>query len=663
MRQRLEVASTRFLTKQWIRFSVILIIAVLCIGLGSGLTWRILRSETPVTIQPGQQVAQTIAKTVSRDDIVLTASGGYIPGEGIFLYTQLHDGGSVLVRAWATNQLLFFSDQLVTLPGNESLVWLIDYGPNQEMIQAPLAQAADPTTHQYVSLVGVQREEALASEDVSNTEGENFAEEVTTTESVPATAVADTGLPEDGQENPIVVEDVNMIQPTVSETVLLPATEIRANFDNGLSPDWTSFSGSWEVIDGEYHQTDEQGFDFGTVTNFQGDDYSMTARVRHVSGEMGAGFYYNMSHSDNKSASQMFNLTQGGTALQWGHFDEAGEFVYEDASPIPNVADGDWHTLQLIVQAGTATIVIDGEIVVSSIHLTYNGGYVGLLASQSHVIFDDVEVVPQHEVRLGETMAITKTYDFEDGDVRDWLAFAGDWVVADGRYEQQQQTEWDRIAALNTKMVGPYRFSTQMLFVEGDMGGGLIFNMQHRDSKVESHMISFTGMGTFLQWGSFDSNGIFIYQDGTPVPNVQDGAWHELALEVNDETYTILLDGVTIVTDVPLLYPGGFIGLFDGRSWVAYDDVNVIGPAQSIVVAADANADSVTEETPIIEDSTITPVEEETESVTEETPLPEETTITEPTEETDLVSVTEETVPDEVLTPTPAAEAEEQESE
>jgi hypothetical protein len=49
--------------------------------------------------------------------------------------------------------------------------------------------------------------------------------------------------------------------------------------------------------------------------------------------------------------------------------------------------------------------------------------------------------------------------------------------------------------------------------------------------------------------------------------------------------------------------------------------------------------------------------------VTEETPLPEETTITEPTEETDLVSVTEETVPDEVLTPTPAAEAEEQESE
>jgi hypothetical protein len=187
--------------------------------------------------------------------------------------------------------------------------------------------------------------------------------------------------------------------------------------------------------------------------------------------------------------------------------------------------------------------------------------------------------------------------------------------------------------------------------------------MQHRDSKVESHMISFTGMGTFLQWGSFDSNGIFIYQDGTPVPNVQDGAWHELALEVNDETYTILLDGVTIVTDVPLLYPGGFIGLFDGRSWVAYDDVNVIGPAQSIVVAADANADSVTEETPIIEDSTITPVEEETESVTEETPLPEETTITEPTEETDLVSVTEETVPDEVLTPTPAAEAEEQESE
>ena len=120
------------------------------------------------------------------------------------------------------------------------------------------------------------------------------------------------------------------------------------------------------------------------------------------------------------------------------------------------------------------------------------------------------------------------------------------------------------------------------------MGGGLMFNMQQRDDKALSHMISFTGRGTFLQWGSFDASGVFVYQAGANIPNVSDGNWHELAVEVYETTYNILLDGVLVATDIPLVYNDGFVGLFDGQSWVAYDNVRLSGLAQSTAIGAEA---------------------------------------------------------------------------
>lgn len=765
---------------------LLFVLALLALIMVSALlAWRAARSETPTLLAPGQTIAQEIATAVSTSEMVTAASGGYVPEQGLFLYSRLTDSNSTMVRTWATNQLRLFIDELADLPADETLIWVIDYGQSQEIIEAPLSRAAEPTTHSYLSWVNLLTNEAAEPSEAAEpaaevasapplTEvptaepvAENQAE-VTVEETAPEVAAPPVEVPAavgnivtqpttiftgdfaegaggwlplagdwvaqdgvyiqndnsgfdlitildvtpvshftleaqlqsldgqlgggfiynaptaesrakaqiidlteqgsflrwghyneqgdyvfdggaavepavadgnwhtlrivskgaetiaflDDQEMGVIqnqsqsgyvglvtsqaqvqFDDVSVIQLPADGLALLPAAEFTANFDDGQALNWTPFTGVWEVVDGSYQQTEAEGFDFGTTADFQGSDYTMTANLLYLEGEMGGGFYYNMSQPNNKAGSQMVNFTQQGDVLQWGHFSDNGEFVFVDSAPIPNVADGEWHTLELVVTGGRATVLLDGEIITADMALTYTSGYVGLLASQSKVAFDDVHVVPENALALGDSTVVDKLYDFEDNNTADWLPFAGDWGALDGRYEQRQTNEWDRISALNLRMTGPYRLSTEVRFIEGTMNGGLIFNMQQRDRKAQSQMISFTGNGDFLQWGSFDDEGIFVYQSGIPVRSVLDSQWHELVVEVSDQTYNIILDGVTLVTDVPMAYQTGFVGLFGGQGWTVYDNVRVAGPAQSTVVRV------ATEEVPV--DETVdTPAEE-----------------------------------------------------
>lgn len=405
----------------------------------------------------------------------------------------------------------------------------------------------------------------------------------------------------------IAFDDVTVLQ--------LPAGNINVStepfnddFSSGSLENWVTFGGNWEIVEGELQQLVTDAFDMGAISPFSHNSYDLEARFRYADGDMGAGFFFNATNRDNKLGSQMVNFTQQGNALQWGHFGENGDFVFEGITNVQNVADGNWHTLHLTVANGRASIILDEELLVQDIELTYTSGYVGLMVSQSHVLFDDVQMIPNTEssLALGDILDLDKTYTFDDGSVADWLPITGDWQLGEGTYEQLQQNEYDRFSTLNVQMVGPYRFATQLKYVEGEMGGGLIFNMQQRNSKAQSQMVSFTANGTFLQWGSFDIGGIFSYQGGTPISNMQDGDWHELAVEVGESSFNILLDGTAVATDIPLTYTTGFVGLFDGLSWVAYDNVALTGPARTLLVAQEESTETPAEEGAPVEEGTPT---------------------------------------------------------
>lgn len=57
---------------------------------------------------------------------------------------------------------------------------------------------------------------------------------------------------------------------------------------------------------------------------------------------------------------------------------------------MPSGADGQWHTLAVDVSGSTYSVTLDGALLVADVPLEGSAdGHVGLLASTSHVVFDD----------------------------------------------------------------------------------------------------------------------------------------------------------------------------------------------------------------------------------------------------------------------------------
>lgn len=172
----------------------------------------------------------------------------------------------------------------------------------------------------------------------------------------------------------------------------IPLAQFEDNFEDGEADGWQALTGDWQVINNEYHQLNLEEANARSVSPFQGDAYIVQSRIKYVEGAMEAGFYYNMAQPDTLAQSQSVGYTAQGEALQWGHFDEAGNFVPEGQADIPPSADGEWHTLQIAVAEGQVTITLDGQPVAENLPLTYSSGYVGLYANNGHAAFDDIRM-------------------------------------------------------------------------------------------------------------------------------------------------------------------------------------------------------------------------------------------------------------------------------
>ena len=168
------------------------------------------------------------------------------------------------------------------------------------------------------------------------------------------------------------------------------------DFANGNGKPWRVLNGAWQFIDQSYQQRSLVGLDLGSISTFQGETYTVTVRLQRLAGAMGGGLYFNMAQRDDQKRSQMISYTRDGKAIQWGSFDEGGNYVLEQVVDVPTGSDGGdgaWHTITVAVQQGKATFRLDGTILAQAVPLTYTSGYVGLFVSNSQVAFDDFMIV------------------------------------------------------------------------------------------------------------------------------------------------------------------------------------------------------------------------------------------------------------------------------
>ena len=93
-----------------------------------------------------------------------------------------------------------------------------------------------------------------------------------------------------------------------------------------------------------------------------------------------------------------------------------------------------------------------------------------------------------------------------------------------------------------------------------EAGAGVIFHMAERDNPASGYMARFGRAGTEIFWGAYDENGVFTGQGGSPLEDPGNTA-RTLTLIVRQESYDILVNGTPIVTDLPHVQPGGWLGL------------------------------------------------------------------------------------------------------
>lgn len=328
------------------------------------------------------------AQTVDMDSSGRYMRWGYYNADGLYTYT----GGAALdvgLSDGAWHQL-----RLVT-QGDTSTIWFDE----QE-----IGQTTNQSTVGYVGLVTSRAQidfddlviTALPAAQLSADHAENRTEDpligsVTVTTTIPTTTAV-TLTETDAITTPTVV---------ISETANLSATGIpsttalfRDDFSAGNLNGWQVLDGTWQFLEESYQQTGPVGSDLATISPFQGSDYRVTVQTRLLAGDMGAGLIFNMAQRNTKNQSQLIRFSNGGRDLQWGAFDEGGNFVLQGSTMIPNSGDGAWHTLTVDVAAGRATFTIDNVTVAKNIALTYATGYLGFFTSNGQVAFDDLLVTP-----------------------------------------------------------------------------------------------------------------------------------------------------------------------------------------------------------------------------------------------------------------------------
>lgn len=209
--------------------------------------------------------------------------------------------------------------------------------------------------------------------------------------------------------------------------------------------------------------------------------------------------------------------------------------------------------------------------------------------------------------RLGSQPAIPRFEfpyyeDFSAFTVSDYNAFGGNWVIRDESLVQLSTSGYDLMTfvPINIDPEQPYVFETTLRFLGGSMGGGVIFNAQQTTSRQKSHMARFNvdaGL-LWLIYGYFGDDSDFVGQGSAALdiePN--DPAARQLTVRVDDETYSLLVDGIAVALDVPLIYHGGAVGFISATSQIAFDAVRV--DAEFVPLAVEQPAEQSSE--PVIE--------------------------------------------------------------
>ena len=363
---------------------------------------------------------------------------------------------------------------------------------------------------------------------------------------------------------------------------------------------WTSISGRWgnEEIGTFQPLSEPRPFDLITLFNRPVlGDYVFQTDIRIMSENAGAGLIFNAPTILSKNGGALVRFRgelEGNSGLYVVDFDkESGQFSEKGFQSTGNVADGEWHTLELIVKNQTYSIFLDEEEIFKNIPFVQETpGYLGLAVYNSSAQFDNVVLngnflppsiaseTPTEQIIFDFKIA-EQSYEFDWLEVRDSGAWQFDYQ--NGVYLQNIVDEHDHITFFDFPLnnIDDYYFQVDFQIEENrNFGGaGVVFNALNNDDKAGAFMIRsqlVADGATGLFWGVFDENGSFEGQGFLPQPFLDDKEWHQLGVSIINDTYSIQLDNDILISGIPFTRrTSSFMGLVTNQAQVQFDNYNL----------------------------------------------------------------------------------------
>lgn len=165
------------------------------------------------------------------------------------------------------------------------------------------------------------------------------------------------------------------------------------NFSSDASA-WDALSGSWSIVDGEYHQIDGGGYDLISQLRVDPPErYRVSVTLRPLGGELAGGLILGQPLPAERAGATIVDFTDGGGFLRWGKYDNAtGQYQYVGGVAMSDDFDpAASHELTVEVRDERTMVTVDGVEVGSFDPLPF--GRLGLVTSRASIAFDDVRIV------------------------------------------------------------------------------------------------------------------------------------------------------------------------------------------------------------------------------------------------------------------------------
>lgn len=366
---------------------------------------RVLGGEpAPSATADRHLIAAELHDVVERSAGVRVSSIAYVEGVGIVAYSAVDGVGRADLAGWAAERIAPIATRLAGYPADDELIWLVDAsadGGFTESLVAPLTAAADASSFTLRPAWRQTRSSAPNTPMPTSSAAPAMDASAAATEA-PAEAQSPAADPAPTPaEAPAETDSVPPAgAPTASADAPSDATSPLAgslSFDFSAGADeWSALSGVWRVVDGSYRQLDDSGYDFASyLLDEVVSEYELEVQMRALDGGvLNAGVMLNRPTGSDRAGTTMVDLTERGSFLRWGHFDENGRYTYIGGVPVERAGDPTrWVSLRVAVRGTSGLAWIDDEYV-GEFPLYSDQGRIGLVTSVAAVEFDELVLSP-----------------------------------------------------------------------------------------------------------------------------------------------------------------------------------------------------------------------------------------------------------------------------